>query len=41
VVIDVAIPGDSNIYRKEHEKHQGLTEEVEEIVPVVTAAVGA
>ncbi len=51
VVIDVAIPSDSNIRKKEHEKlekYQGLKEELEKmwkvratVVPVVIGALGA
>ena len=51
VVIDVAIPSDSNIKKKEHEKlekYQGLREELEEmwklkvtVVPVVIGALRA
>ncbi|KAF7656848.1 hypothetical protein LDENG_00035480 [Lucifuga dentata] len=51
VVIDVAVPADSNIRKKEHEKiekYQGLKEELErtwkvkfKVVPVVTGALGA
>ncbi|TWW59309.1 hypothetical protein D4764_06G0008390 [Takifugu flavidus] len=51
VVIDVAIPSDSNIRKKEHkklEKYQGLKEEMERmwwmkatVVPVVIGALGA
>ena len=50
VLVDVAIPSDSNIRRKEHkilEKYQGLKEELERIwglkvsvVPVVIGALG-
>lgn len=50
-VIDVAIPTDSNIKKKEHEKlekYQGLKEELEKmwkgrapVVPVVIGALGA
>uniref|UniRef100_A0A669EZW7 Reverse transcriptase domain-containing protein n=1 Tax=Oreochromis niloticus TaxID=8128 RepID=A0A669EZW7_ORENI len=51
VVIDVAVPNDSNIRKKEHEKlekYQGLREELERmwrikvtVVPVVIGALGA
>ncbi|TWW65014.1 hypothetical protein D4764_22G0006610 [Takifugu flavidus] len=51
VVIDVAIPGDSNIRKKVHEKlekYQGLKEEIERmwgmkttVVPVVIGTLGA
>ncbi|KAK7886240.1 hypothetical protein WMY93_025861 [Mugilogobius chulae] len=51
VVVDVAIPSDGNIRRKEHEKlekYQGLREELEKawkvkatVVPVVIGALGA
>ncbi|XP_076747453.1 uncharacterized protein LOC143421715 [Maylandia zebra] len=51
VVIDVAVPNDSNIGKKEHEKlekYQGLREELERmwrvkvtVVPVVIGALGA
>ena len=51
VVIDVAIPADANIRKKEHEKvekYQGLKEELEKawkvktsVVPVVIGALGA
>ncbi|KAF7655094.1 hypothetical protein LDENG_00060930, partial [Lucifuga dentata] len=51
VVIDVAVPADSNIRKKEHQKiqkYQGLKEELErmwkvksKVVPVVTGALGA
>ncbi|TWW59227.1 hypothetical protein D4764_06G0007570 [Takifugu flavidus] len=51
VVIDVAIPSDSNIRKKEHEKlekYQGLKEEIERmwgmkatVVPVVIGTLGA
>ncbi|KAF7647953.1 hypothetical protein LDENG_00164190, partial [Lucifuga dentata] len=51
VVIDVAVPADSNIRKKEHEKiekYQGLKEELErtwkvksKVVPVVIVALGA
>ena len=50
-VIDVAIPSDSNIRKKEHEKlekYQGLKEQLEKmwgmkvtVVPVVVGALGA
>ena len=50
-MIDVAIPSDSNIKKKEHEKiekYQGLKEELERmwgvkatVVPVVIGALGA
>ena len=51
VVIDIVIPSDSNIWRKDHEKidiYQGLKEELEKmwgikatVVPVVIGALGA
>ncbi|KAF7659580.1 hypothetical protein LDENG_00296350 [Lucifuga dentata] len=51
VVIDVAVPADSNIRKKEHEKikkYKGLKEELEQtwkvkskVVPVVNGALGA
>ncbi|KAF7666152.1 hypothetical protein LDENG_00119050 [Lucifuga dentata] len=51
VVIDVAVPADSNIRKKEHKKikkYQGLKEELEctwkvksKVVPVVIGALGA
>ncbi|TWW80141.1 hypothetical protein D4764_10G0011710 [Takifugu flavidus] len=51
VLIDVAIPSDSNIRKKEHEKlekYQGLKEEIERmwgmkatVVPVVIGTLGA
>ena len=51
VVIDVAVPGDSNIKKKEYEKlekYRGLKEELErtwkvkaKVVPVVIGALGA
>ena len=51
VVVDVAIPSDYNIRKKEHEKlekYQGLREELEKtwkvkttVVPVVIGALGA
>ncbi|KAF7670308.1 hypothetical protein LDENG_00271880, partial [Lucifuga dentata] len=51
VVIDVAVPADSNIWKKEHEKsekYQGLKEELEwtwkvksKVVPVIIVALGA
>ncbi|KAF7648062.1 hypothetical protein LDENG_00162600 [Lucifuga dentata] len=51
IVIDVAVPADSNISKKEHEKtekYQGLKEELEwtwkvksKVVPVVIGALGA
>ena len=51
VVIDVAIPVDANIRKKEHEKiekYQGLKEQLERmwkvkasVVPVVVGALGA
>ena len=51
VVIDVAIPADANIRKKEHEKvekYQGLKEQLEQmwkvkasVVPVVVGALGA
>lgn len=51
VVVDIAIPSDGNIRKKEHEKlekYQGLKEELEKawrvkavVVPVVIGALGA
>ncbi len=51
VVVDIAIPSDCNIRKKEHEKlekYQGLREELEKawrvkatVVPVVIGALGA